>query len=252
MRFDQPPRPSPSLVPSPEKVAAFTAELRARAEKEVAAAFGLTAKPPAVPQLISGVANTGAAPEWVWPDRIARGKLTVLGGAPGTGKSALVTDVIARVTAGSAWPCQEGVAPKGAVLLIAPQGDPDVFGLRFQAAGGDWSGLHVLREVKDGTKTRSFDLEKDLAGLAPLIEGIRDLRLIAIDAVPVPAGRGQAAARKADALFEQLAALARRHNVAVLATARQAGGDYLSRKPISFGALPLTAATTAFVVESDP
>ncbi len=67
MRFDQPPRPSPSIVPSPEKVAAFTAELRARAEKEVAAAFGLT-KSAAVPQLISGAANTCAEPEWIWPD----------------------------------------------------------------------------------------------------------------------------------------------------------------------------------------
>ena len=162
-----------------------------------------------------------------------------------------MTDVLARVTAGSAWPCQEGVAPRGAVLLIEPQGDPDVFGLRFQAAGGDRAGLHVLREVKDGTKARPFDLEKDLAGLDPLINGIKDLRLIAIDAVRV-GGRGLAAARKADALFESLAALARRHNVAVLAVARQASGDYLSRKPVSFGALPLTAARTAFVVEFDP
>ena len=144
------------------------------------------------------------------------------------------------------------MAPKGAVLLIAPQGDADVFGLRFAAAGGDLAQLHVLREVKDGIKTRPFDLEKDLTTLALLIEGIKDLRLIAIDAVPVPGGRGAAAARKTEALFEQLAALARRHNVAVLAIARQAGCDYLSRKPISFGTLPLTAATTAFVVEIDP
>ncbi len=188
MRFDQPPRPSPSIVPSPERVAAFMAEQRARAEQEVAAAFGLTKKPAAVPQLISGTANTYTTPEWIWPNRIARGKLTILGGAPGSGKSAFATDLIARVTTGSVWPCQEGMAPKGAVLLIAPQGDPDVFGLRFRAAGGDLTQLHTLREVKDGTKARPFDLEKDLAGLPPLIEGIKDLRLIAIDAVPV-AGR---------------------------------------------------------------
>ena len=125
-------------------------------------------------------------------------------------------------------------------------------GCGFGQPAGIWTQLHMLREVKDGTKARPFDLEKDLAGLPPLIEGIKDLRLIAIDAVPVPAGRGAAAARKAEALFEQLAALARRHKVAVLAIARQAGGDYLSRKPISFGTLPLTAATTAFLVEIDP
>jgi hypothetical protein len=187
MPFDQPRRPSPSIVPSPERVAAFMAEQRARVEEEVAAAYGRTTRPGPVPQLISGAANAGSAPEWVWPDRIARGKLMVLGGAPGSGKSAFVTDVIARVTAGSAWPCQEGIAPKGAVLLIAPHGDADVFGLRFTAAGGDLTQLHTLREVKDGAKARPFDLEKDFAALAPLIEGIKDLRLIAIDAMPVPA-----------------------------------------------------------------
>src|SRR5262245_15636367 len=137
MRFDQPQRPSPSIVPTPAQVAAYMAKQRARAEAEVAAVFGRSAKPGPVPQLISGTDNTCHEPEWVWPERIARGKLTVLGGAPGSGKSALLTEVIARVTAGGAWPCQEGVAPKSAVLLIAPQGDADVFGLRFRAAGGD-------------------------------------------------------------------------------------------------------------------
>jgi hypothetical protein len=253
MSSDQPRRPSRSIVPTPEQVAAYLAKQRARVIEELTGEPPtLTAKPGPVPRLVSGPNNTCAEPEWLWPDRIARGKLTILGGAPGSGKSALLTDVIARVTAGSAWPCQEGMAPKGAVLLIEPHGDPDVFGLRFRAAGGDCGGLHVLREVGDGTKARPFDLEKDLAGLDPLIEGIKDLRLIAIDAVPVPAGRGATAARKAEALFESLAALARRHNVAVLTVARQAGGDYLSRKPISFGTLPLTAARTAFVVEIDP
>jgi hypothetical protein len=151
MPFDQPQRPSRSIVPTPEQVAAYLAKQRARVMEELTGAPRSQApKPGPVPQLISGTDNTCAEPEWVWPDRIARGKLTVLGGAPGSGKSALLTDVIARLTAGSAWPCGEGMAPKGAVLLIEPQGDPDVFGLRFRAAGGDWGGLHVLREVKDG------------------------------------------------------------------------------------------------------
>ena len=80
-----------------------------------------------------------------------------------------------------------------------------------------WFGsLHVLRDVKDGSRTRPFDLEKDLAGLDALIEGIKDLQLIAIDAMPVSGGRGAAAARKTEALFAQLAALARLHGRAIL------------------------------------
>jgi hypothetical protein len=38
----------------------------------------------------------------------------------------------------------------------------------------------------------------------------------------------------------------------VLAIAHPVGADYLSRKPTSFGALPLTAVCAAFLVEADP
>ena len=76
--------------------------------------------------------------------------------------------------------------------------------------------------------------------------------MIVIDAVHVQSGRSRAAAREAGALFDALAELAQRHNVAVLAIAHPVGADYLSRKPISFGALPLTAACAAFLVEADP
>jgi hypothetical protein len=117
MSFDQPQRPSPSIVPTPQQVAAYLAKQRARVIEELTGAqpAAPAAKAGLVPRLISGTANTYAEPEWVWPDRIARGKLTVLGGAPGSGKSTLLTDIIARVTTGAAWPCQEVMAPKGAV-----------------------------------------------------------------------------------------------------------------------------------------
>jgi hypothetical protein len=161
-------------------------------------------------------------------------------------------ELISRVTVGTDWPCQEGVARKGSVLLIAPQSDPAMFVPRLKAAGADLARLHTIRTVKDGTRSRRFDLDKDITGLDPLIKGIKDLQMIVIDAVHVPGGRGRAAAREASALFDALAELAQRHNVAVLAIAHPVGADYLSRKPISFGALPLTAVCAAFLVEADP
>jgi putative DNA primase/helicase len=183
---------------------------------------------------------------------VARGKLTLIGGAPGSGKTTLAMELISRVTTGTDWPCGEGVAPKGSVLLIAPRSDPDTFVPRLKTAGTDLARLHTIRTVKEGTRSHRFNLDKDIAALDPLIAGIKDLQMIVIDAVNVPSGRGRAGAREADARFDSLAELAQRHNVAILAIAHPVGADYLSRKPMSFGALPFTAVCAAFLVETDP
>ena len=216
------------------------------------AATAAAAKAAPVPQLISGGELTYEPTQWVWPGRLARGRLTLIGGAPGSGKTTLAMELISCVTTGTDWPCREGVAPKGSVLLIAPQSNPDTFVPRLNAAGTDLVRLHTIRTVKEGTRSRRFNLDTDIAALDPLITGIKDLPMIVIDAVNVPSGRDRAGVRAAGALFDALAELAQRHNVAVLAIAHPVGADYLSRKPISFGALPLTPVCAAFLVEADP
>jgi putative DNA primase/helicase len=61
---------------------------------------------------------------WLWPGRIPSAKLTLLAGAPGCGKSALAINIIAAVTTGGAYPCREGNAPKGSVILVSPTATP--------------------------------------------------------------------------------------------------------------------------------
>jgi putative DNA primase/helicase len=215
-------------------------------------ASAAAAKAAPVPELISGEELTFKPTEWIWAGRIARGRLTLIGGAPGSGKSTLAMELISCVTKGTDWPCQEGVAPKGSVLLIAPQSHPDTFVPRLKSAEADLTRLHTIRTVKEGARSRRFDLDKDIGTLDPLIAGISDLQMIVVDAVNVGSGRGRAVAREAAAVFDALAELAQRHNVAVLAIAHPVGADYLSRKPTSFGALPLAAVCAAFLVETDP
>lgn len=51
------------------------------------------------------------AVEWLWPGRLAAGKLTLLIGDPGVGKSLLTLDAAARLSRGIPWP-DGGVPPR--------------------------------------------------------------------------------------------------------------------------------------------
>jgi hypothetical protein len=74
---------------------------------------------------------------WMWDGWLAHGKLHVLAGAPGTGKSTIAIAFAAVVTTGGPWPDGMECAP-GHVLVWSDEDDPaDTLLPRFLAAGGD-------------------------------------------------------------------------------------------------------------------
>lgn len=65
------------------------------------------------------LADVVAVPvRWLWPGRIARGKVTVVAGDPGLGKSQLTASLAAIVTAGGMWPDSGARAEVGAVAFL--------------------------------------------------------------------------------------------------------------------------------------
>jgi putative DNA primase/helicase len=104
--------------------------------------------------------------DWIWPRRIARGKLHVLAGDPGLGKSLLTLDVASRITSGREWP-DGGSAPIGNVLVFSLEDDAgDTIRPRVIAMGGDEYRVYV--ETREGTP---LSLEKDMGDLEGLISG---------------------------------------------------------------------------------
>ena len=188
--------------------------------------------------------------QWLWPNRIARGKLTLLAGAPGAGKSALATTIVAAVTTGGSFPCEEGRAPYGSALIVCPHADPDVLLPRLKAAGADLARAHLVREVPGPKGPRPFDVATDMPLLDDAVRNIKDLRLIVIDGFTLPTRR--AGAPQAHALLKSLAALAESHAVSVMLVMQPAGRDHFSNKPVSFHPLALEAARAAFLIETDP
>jgi predicted ATP-dependent serine protease len=78
--------------------------------------------------------------EWLWEGRIPRGKITILDGDPGVGKSALALDLAARVSRGAPMPMSRaGSAPAEVVLFNDDDSLSDTVRPRLEAAGADLS-----------------------------------------------------------------------------------------------------------------
>lgn len=90
---------------------------------------------------------------WLWRGRIPYGKLTMLEGDPGLGKSTLWVDWVARITTGEPFPGDVGRRNPGRALVIAGEDDlEDTIVPRLMAAGADVGRIATipLRRGTDG------------------------------------------------------------------------------------------------------
>jgi archaellum biogenesis ATPase FlaH len=188
---------------------------------------------------------------WLWPGRIALGKLTLLIGDPGLGKSLLTLDIASRVSTGTPWPdALSGSNSAGGVVLLSAEDDvSDTIRPRLDAAGADVSrvvALTAIRNWDDGRDyTRAIDLSRDLHHVEAAINSVVDCRLVVID--PLTAYLGQMDSHKnaeIRGLLAPLAELSGRRRVAVLAVThlRKSGGPAVYR---SMGSLAFAAAARA-------
>jgi putative DNA primase/helicase len=159
--------------------------------------------------------------QWLWPDRIAR-KVVLFTGLPDCGKTTVAIDIAARVTRGSAWPDDSGIAPLGSVIfLTAEDGLADTIRTRADAAGADASRIYFLDGMHDEKgQPSSFSLQQDLALLSEHVKEIGDVTLIVIDPITAYLGAGKIDTHKtADvrAVLSPLKDFAEEYGVAVLA-----------------------------------
>lgn len=137
--------------------------------------------------------------QWLWEGRIPFGKLTLLDGEPGSGKSALILDLAARVSRGLAMPMMRGgVAPANVVIFNDDDSIADTIRPRLEAADADLERIHVME--------RTIDAET-IAPLKPALIVIDPLAAYLCLSCDVPPRRA----------IKDLGALARETNAAVVA-----------------------------------
>ena len=105
--------------------------------------------------------------EWLWPGWLARGKIHILAGAPGTGKTSLAIALAATLTRAGRWP-DGAAAGQGDVLVWSGEDDPvDTLVPRLMAAGAELSRVHIITgALDDQGKPRAFDPSCDMDLLA--------------------------------------------------------------------------------------
>ncbi len=125
--------------------------------------------------------------DWLWERRIPLGKITILDGDPGMGKSLLAINIAACVSTGHSMP--DGTPGRqGGVILIAPEdAAEDTIKPRMEAAGGDTSQVLLLNTVDDinvqdvkkvKLYERPFSLSRDLDELEKKIKQMKAILVI--------------------------------------------------------------------------
>ena len=210
-------------------------------------------RPEEIGKLLSGVEPEEVS--WLWPSWLALGKLALVDGDPGLGKSAMTLDLAARVSSGKAFPDGAECEPAGVVLLSAEDGLADTIRPRLDAAGADTSKILALATVPDEDgHDRLLSIPEDLA----LIEkGIRRVgaRLVVVDPLMAFLSGETNSHRDQDVrrALAPLAGLAERTGAAVLVVRhlnKAAANNPLYRGGGSIGIIG--AARMAFVVGKDP
>ena len=125
--------------------------------------------------------------EWLWRDRIPLGRITLLVGRPGLGKSFLTAYMAAQVSTGADWP-DGAPAPRGDVMFISAEDDPaDTTKPRLKACGADCGRVHLLKATcRDATTGEEFTVAFDLRNVDLIRQALDRLpgcKLVVVDPV---------------------------------------------------------------------
>lgn len=122
---------------------------------------------------------------WLWPGWLAQGKLHILAGAGGTGKTTLLLGLIATITTAGRWPDGEVCREAGNALIWSSEDDPsDTLVPRLIAAGADMGRVYIIQgRTNAGGETDPFDPGNDIGLLRDTVREIGGISLLMLDPV---------------------------------------------------------------------
>lgn len=122
---------------------------------------------------------------WLWPGWIAQGKLTILAGAGGTGKTTLALGLAATITTGGRWPDGATCSKPENVLVWSAEDDiADTLKPRLMACGADVSRVYFVQALIDEEgNSLPFDPARDVPTLHDAVKRIGGASLLVVDPI---------------------------------------------------------------------
>lgn len=183
--------------------------------------------------------------EWLWFNRIPVGKLSLIVGDPGTGKSFLTIYMASHITTGEPWPDIGAPILKGSVIILtAEDGLADTVRKRADASGADVQKIRILEGVITKNEEQEFfNLIDHLPALEQAVIKTDDVRLIIID--PITSYLGKIDSHKNSqvrGVLAPLSNLAEKHKIAIVAVSHLNKSTVLQAIYRTMGSLAFAAA----------
>lgn len=120
---------------------------------------------------------------WLWREWLAQGKLHILAGAPGQGKTTIAMTLAATITIGGRFP-DGSHCDAGNILIWSGEDDPaDTLLPRLIAAGADRANVFFVDGARINGEVVPFDPARDMLQLLTAVNGIGGCKLLIVDPV---------------------------------------------------------------------
>ena len=196
--------------------------------------------------------------DWAWLNRLARGKLNLIGGLPGLGKSQLLTELARVITTGGNWPTGEKCRRGSVLLMQGEDGVADTVLPRALAAGVDVSRFFHTGTIRTGEgknlTEQIIQLSSDLGEVEMCLEENPQIDTLMIDAIGTYLGKADSHKdAEVRAVLTPLASLAERRKIMVIAVAHlNKSNGRAAADRIAGSAAFVQVHRTSHMVVSDP